>query len=93
MWCWIPENQGKSELEKEISVAFINLFTTRGGFFVFFFLIMGNKFNSIRKEKREDANLILSELKNLVKITVEREQSLKINSELLLSVIFYIMVT
>lgn len=90
MWCWVPENQGKSELEKEISVAFINLFTTRGGFF--FFFIMGNKLNSIRKEKREDANLVLRELKNLMKIIEEREQCLQINSELLLSVIFYIMV-
>ena len=53
---------------------------------------MGNKLNSIRKEKREDANLILRELKNLMKIIEEREQCLQINSELLLSVIFYIMV-
>ena len=90
MWCWVPENQGKRELEKEISAAFINLFTTRGVFF--FFFIMGNKLNSIRKEKREDANLILRELKNLMKIIEEREQCLQINSELLLSVIFYIMV-
>ena len=90
MWCWVPENQGKSELEKEISVAFINLFTTRGGFF--FFFIMGNKLKSIRKEKREDANLVLRELKNLMKIIEEREQCLQINSELLLSVVFYIMV-
>ena len=79
MWCWVPENQGKSELEKEISVAFINLFTTRGGFFFFFFII-GNKLNSIRKEKREDANLVLRELKNLTKIIEEREQCLQINS-------------
>lgn len=70
-------------------MAFINLFATRG----IFFFIMGNKLNSIRKEKREDANLIPRELKDLVKITVEREQSLQINSELLLSVIFYIIVT
>lgn len=89
MWCWVPENQGKSELEKEISVAFINLFTTRGGFF---FFIMGNKLKSIRKEKREDANLVLRELKNLMKIIEEREQCLQINSELFLSVVFYIMV-
>lgn len=70
-------------------MAFINLFATRG----IFFFIMGNKLNSIRKEKREDANLIPRELKDLVKITVEREQSLQINFELLLSVIFYIIVT
>ena len=89
MWCWVPENQGKRELEKEISAAFINLFTTRG---VFFFFIMGNKLKTIRKEKREDANLILRELKNLMKIIEEREQCLQIKSELLLSVIFYIMV-
>lgn len=63
------QNQGKSERQKEISMAFINLPTTRGSIF---FFIMGNKLNSIRKEKREDANLILRERKNLVKITAER---------------------
>ena len=41
---------------------------------------MGNKLNSIRKEKREDANLVLRELKNLTKIIEEREQCLQINS-------------
>lgn len=34
---------------------------------------MGNKFNLIRKEKREDVNLISRELKDFVKIIVERE--------------------
>lgn len=53
---------------------------------------MGNKLKSIRKEKREDANLVLRELKNLMKIIDEREQCLQINSELFLSVVFYIMV-
>lgn len=71
MWCWIPQNQGKSELEKEISAAFIKPLYNWGGFF--FFFIRGNKLNSIRKEKREDANLIVRELRSLVKITVERE--------------------
>lgn len=31
-----PQNQGKSELQKEISMAFINLPTTRGGIFFFY---------------------------------------------------------